>query len=167
MRIKILNDNKILEKEREEFLKFFDITTENFKKEAHSFLESLYNFKSVFTYRPKGIGLINKICIYFVAFGFVYYFTLIISNYIDVIIHNYNVLNLLIIESIEFILQFIILIYVLYNNMLNDDNYKHECYIKLINSKIYQKYLNQLLKKANELNIEIEIIKDKDDENII
>lgn len=162
MQIKILDKDKIPEKEREEFLKFLDVSTENFAKEAYSFLDELYSFKRSFIYRPK--NRIVKCCCYIIGICIMFEFVCLINNYIDMILYNCIVLKQSIATFIAFIFQLCLLLFMLYNDMLHDNNYRHECYIKLINSEINKKYLNKLLEKANELNIKIEVIKDKDDE---
>lgn len=165
MQIKILDKDKIPEKEREEFLKFLDVSTENFAKDAYNFLDELYSFKRSFIYRPN--NFIVKCCCYIVGFCIMFEFVCLINHYINFILYNYNVLKLSIATFISFIFQLCLLSFMLYNDMLHDKNYRHECYIKLINSEMNKKYLNKLLEKANELNIKIEVIKDKDDENKI
>ena len=60
------------------------------------------------------------------------------------------------------VVQTLLLTFILRNEMIQDSDYQHECYIKFIHSDCVKQYENKLLAKAKELNIELKINKEKE-----
>lgn len=160
MEIKILNKDSIPEDKYKLLLEYMDETTSQFAKEAYIFLNELYSFKKCFTYKPT--SLIQSICAYIISCCIICELAVIVSHYINIMLYNYSIINI-IYSFILFILQFCLLMFVLYTDMLYSKDYRKKCHEKLINSEINQKYILGLLDKADELGIELEIIKNNDE----
>lgn len=160
MQFKILNINEITEENKIKFLKYIDETSKDFNKKAYEFISKSYSIKNIFKYKPS--KTISKISIYIISFGLIVYITRIINEYINIMLYNIGSINTIILYSIASILQFLLLCAVLYLEMTNDKNYDKQCHEKLIKSEFNQKFIKNLLEKAKELNIIIEVINEGD-----
>lgn len=160
MEIKMLNPNKISKKNREQFYEYMEEASKEFHEEANEYLDGLYSMKSALFYRPKKLWL--KIFCYFISVGIIGGLASVVSNYIDIILHNQSLVLNCLLDCAMIITQLMLLIYILYNEMLEDPDYRHECYIKFINSDCVKRYEEKLLKKAFELDIELKVIRDKE-----
>lgn len=158
MEIKMTNADKISKENKVKFYEYMDEVSKDFRKEASIYLDGLYSIKNVWTYSPS--STIIKLCTFVIYFCIMFEFITLVNAFIDFMIYNMNVLiqSLMSITLLTF--QFVAAIYVLYNAMIRDAEYRHDCYIKFINSDCVKRYENKLLTKAFELDIELEVIRD-------
>ena len=158
MQIKMINTDKISEETKAKFYEFMDEASRDFRKEAGAYLDKLYSIRNIWTYYPSSI--IIKICSSIIYFCILFEVATLLNNYINYMIYNANVLLSSIISFIFLIFQFVLASYLLYGAMMRDEEYKHDCFIKFVNSDCVKKYEGKLLKKAAELNIELEVVRD-------
>lgn len=154
----MINTDKINEENKAKFYEYMDEASKDFHKEASTYLDSLYSIKNVWTYRPS--STIIKLCTFVIYFCIMFEFATLMNAFIDFMVYNMNVLIQSLMSIIMLIFQFGAVIYLLYNAMIRDVEYRHDCYIKFVNSDCVKKYEGKLLKKASELNIELEVIRD-------
>lgn len=160
MEIKMVNTDKVSEENKKVFFEYMEKTSKEFHDEAYQYLDKLYSIRNVLTYRPS--SLLTKYLCYICGCLIMTQFTLCINDYINMILHGQNLIVSCIFGFVLMLVQIGALCVILYQAMLHDKNYRHTCYLKFKNSDCVKKYENNLLKKAEELNIELEII---DDEN--
>ena len=158
MEIKMTNADKISEESKAKFYEYMDEASNDFRKEANIYLDSLYSIKNVWTYRPS--STIIKLCTFVIYFCIMFEFATLMDAFIDFMVYNVNGLVQSLMSIILLAFQFVAVIYLLYNAMIRDIEYRHDCYIKFVNSDCVKRYENKLLTKASELNIELEVIRD-------
>lgn len=158
MQIKMINTDKISEEAKAKFYEFMDEASKDFRKEANTYLDSLYSIKNVWTYSPN--STIIKLCTFVIYFCIMFEFATLMDAFIDFMVYNVNGLTQSLVSIIILTFQFAAVIYLLYNAMIRDVEYRHDCFIKFVNSDCVKKYEGKLLKKASELNIELEVIRD-------
>lgn len=158
MEIKMTNADKISKENKVKFYEYMDEVSKDFRKEAGIYLDDLYSIKNVWTYSPS--STIIKLCTFVIYFCIMFEFVTLINAFIDFMVYNMNVLTQSLLSITLLAFQFVAVIYVLYNAMIRDAEYRHDCYIKFINSDCVKRYENKLLTKAFELDIELEVIRD-------
>ena len=160
MQIKMINPNKVSEENKKKFFDYMEEASKEFHDKAYKYLDGLYSIKNALYYRPK--KLLIKICCYIIGIGIMIEFANAISDYINIILYSQNLLGNCLLNCLGIIIQLLLLVYILYGEMVRDSDYRHECYIKFINSDCVKQYEEKLLKKAFELNIELEVIRDEE-----
>ena len=158
MEIKMTNADKISKENKAKFYEYMDEASKDFRKEANTYLDSLYSIKNVWTYSPS--STIIKLCTFVIYFCIMFEFATLMNAFINFMVYNVNGLIQSLVSIIILTFQFVAVIYLLYNAMIRDVEYRHDCYIKFVNSDCVKKYEGKLLKKASELNIELEVIRD-------
>ena len=160
MEIKMVNPDKVSEKNKMKFYEFMKEASEEFHIKAEKYLDNLYSVKSAWFYRPK--KLLIKLGCYLIGIGMMFELVNAVDNYIGIILYNQNLLWNCLLNCSMIVVQTFLLTFILRNEMVQDSDYQHECYIKFIHSDCVKQYENKLLAKAKELNIELEINKEKE-----